>query len=182
MGTDGTSHWLEPSVHRVSSQARPVKHSFVVYSFYSTTAELLYVGATNNFRARKASHATDKSWWSEVDHNLTVLDVFTSVDDAADRELELIRVLKPKYNRAGITRGSSRYQVPDHFKALANYHKASLIETVDSVERLSIELDVALNRRNKAVMTALSGGVEMSEAVRITKLPREALAEICDRA
>jgi predicted GIY-YIG superfamily endonuclease len=79
----------------VTAEAKPAT-SYTVYRLYDAERNLLYVGITNNVRARFRWHASNQPWW------LSVADVeseeVASREEAIDRELALINALRPRHN------------------------------------------------------------------------------------
>lgn len=61
--------------------------------------QCIYVGITENLKARLASHAHDKPWWPEVDR--VEHEIIYGREEAMDAEQFLIRVLDPPHNVNG---------------------------------------------------------------------------------
>jgi len=68
----------------------------VLYRMYNVDDELLYVGITNDPKARFRTHSKLKDWWSEVDH--IRVETFGSRDALAAAEMRAIDVERPRYN------------------------------------------------------------------------------------
>lgn len=70
--------------------------SVTIYKFWSATDELLYVGITSRGLQRWQEHMATKPWWEEV-HHATVEHV-VGRRQALERERQLIRQFRPRYN------------------------------------------------------------------------------------
>jgi excinuclease UvrABC nuclease subunit len=70
--------------------------NYTVYRLYDAERTLLYVGITNNVRARFQHHANKQPWWPNVTHVET--DEVGGRDEAVSREIELIASLHPQHN------------------------------------------------------------------------------------
>ena len=68
----------------------------VLYRFFNSSDQLLYIGITMNPPSRFRAHASNKSWWSEVSR-ITVSQ-FESRTQLAKAERDAIKAEKPKYN------------------------------------------------------------------------------------
>lgn len=76
----------------------PPQGRTALYRLYDTKSRLLYVGISNNPRARWASHAADKDWWSDV--AVREVEWFPSRGIAETEEARLIAALEPPKNSA----------------------------------------------------------------------------------
>lgn len=76
-----------------------------VYRFFDSAGVLLYVGKTRNPTARWKTHASTKSWWSEV--TKSVIDWHSSEKAALAAETDAIATEHPRYNVAGNPETSS---------------------------------------------------------------------------
>ena len=70
-----------------------------VYVAYERTADgdsVLYVGRTSRGERRLRQHGKEREWWPRV-HHITV-DHYSTIEEAALREYELIRLCVPEFN------------------------------------------------------------------------------------
>lgn len=75
--------------------------AYGVYRIFNYSGELLYVGASRNFKYRMHSHAGSKPWRREVDDTRTTVEWFDSIEEASMRETEIIATENPLYNIHG---------------------------------------------------------------------------------
>jgi len=71
----------------------------VLYRFFNTAGELLYVGITNNPWSRYRDHQRDKTWFNEVASS--TMQHFPSREELARAETHAIQTEAPKYNIIG---------------------------------------------------------------------------------
>lgn len=83
-----------------------------VYRMFNSDGAVIYVGITNNLRARLRQHAGDKSWYGEVSRIESR--AFDTRTEALEVEATLIRELTPRYNVAG----NSLHAIEEHVKYL----------------------------------------------------------------
>lgn len=101
----------------------------VLYRFFDTEDNLLYVGITNSPLARMSQHLRDKAWFKNAGH--TTYEHFGTRAELEAAEVRAIREEKPKYNIAhsvgplprviGVkttvgyssSRDANRFQAPD---------------------------------------------------------------------
>lgn len=75
--------------------------AYGVYRIFNHSGDLLYVGASRNFKYRMHSHAASKPWRREIDETRTTVEWFDSLDKASDRESWIIVSENPLYNIHG---------------------------------------------------------------------------------
>ena len=73
-----------------------MKKDYVVYQFYNSINELLYVGMTKNFTNRINKHRNKKEWYREIS-NIYISEPLTK-NEAHIYEIFYISRFKPKYN------------------------------------------------------------------------------------
>ena len=115
-----------------------------VYRIFNITGQLLYVGASRNFKLRMHSHAGSKPWRHEIDEPSTVVEWFDSTDEASFRECEIIRTESPKYN----TRGKDG-QPPSKYNPRPEYVSPMHGMTLDQMTTYLLELDSALDDQTR---------------------------------
>lgn len=72
----------------------------VIYECLDANFDVIYVGRTSALRPRIARHKVASSWWDEVveiRHGMPL-----PAERAKQEELELIVLLQPKHNKAGL--------------------------------------------------------------------------------
>lgn len=69
----------------------------VLYRFFSSTGQLLYIGITMNPPQRFKAHQGDKDWWTEVS-GITV-ESYPTREELACAERRAIKVERPAYNK-----------------------------------------------------------------------------------
>jgi predicted GIY-YIG superfamily endonuclease len=67
-----------------------------LYRHWNADSELLYVGLTNNFKARTKDHQREKDWWREV--AFVTVEHFDSREELERAEAVAIHTEDPKYN------------------------------------------------------------------------------------
>lgn len=70
-----------------------------IYRFYDASERLLYIGITENPRARFADHESKKPWWKDVTRHS--IEWRETREEAEAAELEAIRAERPVWNVAG---------------------------------------------------------------------------------
>jgi hypothetical protein len=70
-----------------------------LYRLLAADGALLYVGITENPRARMKQHAAGQAWWPEVERNAVTF--YPDYPAARAAEIAAIRDEAPRYNRAG---------------------------------------------------------------------------------
>lgn len=68
----------------------------ILYRFFDSDGDLLYVGLTNNIHGRFSSHAGKQPWWAEVAD--CRVEFLPSRDALREAEVVAIRAEKPRYN------------------------------------------------------------------------------------
>lgn len=118
-----------------------------LYRLYDAGMALLYVGITDNLTARMATHARDKSWWSQVAHRRVVW--FDERADAVAAERQAIQNERPLHNvletplhrerardRQRLLAESPQMPAPDsplaqadfEFREIVEYHRVQMSE------------------------------------------------------
>ena len=69
----------------------------LLYRLYSEADELLYIGITYDWGARKRAHSKDKEWWPEVSR--VEFDAYDDRAEAAEAEKWEIYRKAPSHNR-----------------------------------------------------------------------------------
>ncbi len=82
------------SAGRAELEDRP----YTLYRFFDRQGVLLYIGITVDFKKRHQQHARYKKWWSQVDHDATVVEYFNGQRAALDAERKAIQLEKPLEN------------------------------------------------------------------------------------
>lgn len=77
-----------------------------LYRFFGTPAGLLYIGITDNLKARFAAHAADKDWWPHVARR--TVEWHPTRTAALAAETEAIRAEHPLYNIKGTETPAAR--------------------------------------------------------------------------
>src|SRR5271155_2677532 len=70
-----------------------------LYRIYGAKDELLYIGITINLCRRLRAHRSSRDWY-QPDMICVKARVFSDYFSAADAEVESIRLLQPRFNRA----------------------------------------------------------------------------------
>lgn len=83
----------------------------LIYKFYNTNNELLYVGITNNMKLRIRQHRQDKEWASEI-HKIYISNDITR-NEAHIYEIYFIANEAPKYNVDFISGGLINFKLPE---------------------------------------------------------------------
>lgn len=74
----------------------------IVYRIYDAADELIYVGYSAVGLGRLTQHSSRSKWWPEI--AAVRIEHFDNMLAALERETELIRSAKPRYNVAGARR------------------------------------------------------------------------------
>jgi len=77
---------------------QPPKKPLILYRFYDALDQLLYVGITNNPRARFGQHNSDKPWFKKVVRS--TMEHFDTRAELEAAEIVAIQSELPIYNRA----------------------------------------------------------------------------------
>lgn len=72
----------------------------IVYRFYNSSNQLLYVGVTHWLDERMRQHQASKDWWPEVDQSLTTTERYLDRGMAMMVEAKAILTEAPRYNTA----------------------------------------------------------------------------------
>lgn len=81
---------------RCTDRSPKTESTHVLYRFYSSTGQLLYVGITHNPSGRFQKHQQLKDWWHEVAG--IALETYLTREDALAAERRAIEVENPQYN------------------------------------------------------------------------------------
>lgn len=73
------------------------KQMYCVYRAYDARGDLLYVGATKDLYSRMKLHKYKSVWYPLM--QCVHVERFSTADEAADREIELIGQFSPAHNR-----------------------------------------------------------------------------------
>lgn len=71
----------------------------ILYRFFNTAGDLLYVGRTNSITTRFDDHARKQPWWGDVADCTT--EFHPDLPSLIEAELTAIRTENPLYNKAG---------------------------------------------------------------------------------
>lgn len=69
-----------------------------LYRLYDRTDTLLYIGITNDPKARFKWHRKNQPWWCDVDQSKTRIDFHATRDSALSAETKAIKAENPLYN------------------------------------------------------------------------------------
>lgn len=103
-GTEASALISLPKPRQHSHSAKymnEVLGKYGVYRLFNHSGELLYVGASRDFKTRMHSHAGSKPWWHEIDEHQILVEWFDDMAEAGDRESYIILNESPKYNVHG---------------------------------------------------------------------------------
>jgi hypothetical protein len=90
-------------------KARPL-----VYLLCNRSNEIVYIGKSNNF-PRRLSYHSEKDWFREVTH-IKLLVIDGNEEDLFKKEMKLIRIHQPKYNRMGISGPGDEEDLLDYLR------------------------------------------------------------------
>ena len=89
--------------HGRSHKDITAESDYCLYRLYDDEHDLLYVGATHNFRNRMQKHRANQVWWLDVYEPYTLTEWFDTPREVSDAEVRAIRDERPVWNRAGKT-------------------------------------------------------------------------------
>ena len=151
-----------------------------LYRFFDAQGVLLYVGITVNPKQRWAHHATHKSWWPAVARRTT--EWFETWRDALHAEQVAIVSEEPLHNKIHATPNM------EAARAVA-LREQGIPEGANPLEASAFTYHLAKAERNMAcaeleasAVEAMTRGVPMSVAVRITGWSREHLRSLGKKA
>jgi predicted GIY-YIG superfamily endonuclease len=107
-----------------------------LYRLYDRTDALLYIGITNDPKARFKHHRRHKDWWPDVDQSKTRIDYFASRSAALDAEAKAIKTENPLYNdQHNLTVDTpTRMAAAEAVNAFADSMLARMLGDPDAVE------------------------------------------------
>lgn len=82
----------------MGGEVTPANDTFTVYVHWDECEDPLYVGKTKRFRTRQGTHRAKAPWWKEI--GSITYEVCDSEEEMGRLEVETIKKLKPKYNKA----------------------------------------------------------------------------------
>lgn len=123
-----------------------------LYRLFDQYGALLYVGISTQPETRWSQHASDKPWWSLVQHRKVEWHPDRATAETAEREA--VRAEMPLYNTAGAERSlvSAHFPIGDTLtQAQARSRIADLLDATQFGGK-----DVAITRRGKVAGIVMS--------------------------